>query len=312
MKIVRKYLPFVISFVLIAVLVAYAPWEEIGEIIADLSARTLLGLAVLGLAYHLVKALRFWYILRVLKINQPLPVVVLSYMTAQPISILPGGEVFRSHALQRYTGVPVSRSIGQFTIQGILEGCAMAALMLIAALDLGTLRIVSLGLAVAVAAAIFGIRRGYMANFGRFLNRFPFINVAEHKIEEFSRGNREVFSRDHFPRLMFISFIVELIGTAIAYVAVASIGGQINVFQAVLFYTVPIIAGFVSLLPGGIGISEQSAVGILYLSKVPVDVAVAATLLMRVSIVGLGIVYGLLAQLFGNRYVLSKLNHAAR
>jgi uncharacterized protein (TIRG00374 family) len=299
----KKVLPFVVSFVLIIILVAYAPWSEIWRILGDIHWTTIVGLFLLSLAYYATKTLRFWYILRAINIRKPLKEVSLAYMYAQPISILPGGEIYRSNALNRFTGVPVSKSIGQFTVQGILEGAAMGVLMIIAALELHTFRVVSLIMLIVVCVAIIGIRRGYMSNVGRYLNRLPFIDVAEHTIDHFSRSNRAVFSRRQFPRLFLISLLTEVIGTAIAYISVTGIGGEISVFQAALFYIIPIIVGFISFLPGGFGLSEQSAVGILYLSKVSVGTAVAATLLMRVTIVGLGVAYGAATILIGNYYL---------
>jgi uncharacterized membrane protein YbhN (UPF0104 family) len=113
------------------------------------------------------------------------------------------------------------------------------------------------------------------------------------------------------PLLYGISLIIEGVGAVIAYVSVIGLGGHINGYQAILAYAVPVILGFVSLLPGGFGVSEQSAVGVLLLSHVKVATAVAATLVMRVTIVGLGAVYGIIA-FFISRSHLRRLNlHAS-
>src|SRR5438270_580202 len=69
----------------------------------------------------------------------------------------------------------------------------------------------------------------------------------------------------------------------------------VNTRAAAFLYIIPVIVGFLSFLPGGVGLSEQSAVGVLLLSDATVAVAVAATLVMRIAIVALGFLYGLLA-----------------
>jgi uncharacterized membrane protein YbhN (UPF0104 family) len=97
-----------------------------------------------------------------------------------------------------------------------------------------------------------------------------------------------------------LSLAIEGVGAGIAFASVVGLGGDINGYQAILVYAIPIILGWLSLLPGGFGISEQSAVGVLLLSDVKVSTAVAATLIMRVTIVGLGAAYGGLAILFAH------------
>jgi uncharacterized protein (TIRG00374 family) len=300
MKRFRKLSSFVISAVLIGVLASYAPWAKVGHILSDFDLSTILILIGLSLLYYALKTLRFWYLLRALEIYKPLPIVAISYMSAQPVSLLPAGEVYRSYALQRYAGVPVKQSASQFTLQGVLEGGAMTLLMVVSALTLGTLRLAALALLVVFLVIVFCIQRGYLANAGRTLNKLPFVNLTEHAIEDFSQQNRAVLTRRWLPLLSGMSLLIEVVGSAIAYVSVVGIGGHINVFQAALLYIVPVIVGFLSLLPGGIGLSEQSAIGVLYLSGTPLALAVAATLIMRVTIVGLGVIYGLAASLIAH------------
>jgi len=295
---VRRYLPFVVSVILIIVLVSYAPWSQVSHILADFDLGTILLLVGLSLIYYGLKTIRFWYLLQAMNIQKPFKLVALSYMSAQPVSLLPGGEIYRSHALRRYTGVPIETSLPQFTMQGILEGGAMTSLMVISALALGTLRLVAISLAVFVLVVTIAISRGYISNVTRIANRLPFVNLTERSIQKFSKRHEAVLTWNWLPFLFGISLLIELSGTAIAYAAVVGLDGHINFYQAVLFYAIPIIVGFISLLPGGIGLSEQSAIGVLLLSRISIAHAIASTLIMRVTIVGLGVLYGCMALLF--------------
>jgi uncharacterized protein (TIRG00374 family) len=312
MKHLRTWLPVLISLLLLGVLVSIAPWHEILRVLSDFDLGTIILLILLSIAYYGFKSIRFNLILRSMGINKDVKLVYLSYMSAQPISLLPAGEIYRSHSLRKYTGVPVNRSIGQFTVQGILEGSAMASVLLISALALGELRVWALVFSLLLVAIVGLIRAGYLAPTFKQLNRIPFINVSDKNIELFSRSNREALSRERLPLLLIMSIIIELTGTAIAYIAAVSLGGNINFFQAAFVYTVPIIIGFISFLPGGIGLSEQGSVAVLLLSGSSVAIAVAATLVMRVTIVGLGIIYGLLAMLMGSDAIKPLVNKVSR
>lgn len=297
MKRLRRYLPILISVALIIILVGYAPWRAVGGLLGDFDTGTIFILIGLSLLYYTLKAVRFWYLLRAMGIEQPFKLVALSYIAAQPVTLLPAGEIYRSHSLERHTGVPVAHSLPQFTMQGVLEGAAMATIAGVSALALGTLRVPILLLGLATLLAIIAISRGYIANVTRQLNRLPFINVTNRNLERFSERHRSVLSWHWLPLLYAISLATELVGAGIAYAAVVGLGAHINMYQAVLVYVIPVIVGFISLLPGGLGVSEQSAVGILLLSHVSVAHAVASTLIMRVTIVGLGVVYGGIAML---------------
>jgi|GEM_PF-2306033 len=300
MKRLRRIAPFIISLILVLVLVSYAPWAKVARILGDFDLSTIFLLLGLSLIYYGLKSYRFWWLLRAMHIHKPLSLVTLSYISAQPVSLLPAGEIYRSNALERYTDVPVKQSLPQFTIQGLLEGIAMGTLALISAWTLGTLRIAAIGLTIVALLSLIGLRKGYFKYFIAVINRLPFLNVTAETVERFNRQHRDVLSRRNLPALYGQSLLIELSGTAIAYVSVVGIGGHINLFQAALLYVIPVIVGFISLLPGGLGISEQSAIGVLVLSDVSVEHAVAATLIMRVTIVGLGVVYGGIALIIGH------------
>lgn len=297
----RRYLPLFISVALVVVLVAYTPWNDVGSIADDISLASILGLLGLSILYYGLKTLRFWYLLKAMDIHQPLSIVGLSYLSAQPVSLLPGGELYRSRTLERHTGVPMQRSVAQFTMQGVLEGSAMVTLAIISAIFLGKLRVPFICLGVVIVVGIVLINRNGVANLGKILNRVPFLEIEDDSLKHLNRHHKAVMRWQWFSWLYALSICIELVGSAVALLSVASLGGHISVAQAVLVYVIPVIVGFVSFLPAGLGISEQSAVGIMLLSSVSIATAVASTLLMRITIVGTGLAYGAAALFFGRR-----------
>ncbi|HEX7633597.1 MAG TPA: lysylphosphatidylglycerol synthase transmembrane domain-containing protein [Candidatus Saccharimonadales bacterium] len=306
-KTAKRVIPVIISVILLAILAGYAPWGQVGHILADLDLSTILILVGLSLLYYGSKVARYWYLLRAMGIKKvQLRPVVVSYISAQPVSLLPAGEIYRSHALERYTGVPLSKSIPQFTLQGLLEGAALGSVAFVSALALQTLRLPFLVFGMMVIACVLAIRAGHLVGFVRLLNKLPFVNVTEKTIDDLNKRHAAVLTRKRLPFLFGLSILTELIGAAIAYTSVVGLGGHLNIFHAALFYVIPILVGFFSLLPGGFGASEHSAIGVLLLSDVTVGQAVASTLVMRVTIVGLGVLYGVLAELYGRRVLAPK------
>lgn len=293
----RQLLPVILSAVLLVVLIGYAPWSQVGQVLTKLSLALIILLLLLAMFYYALKAIRFWYMMRALGFHQPVGKVMLSYMSAQPITLLPAGELYRNHAFERHTGVPMRETIPSFTMQGLFEGAAMAIVGIISAIALGTLRLPALILTLLVAIGLIGVKAGQLKTFLDALNRIPFINIRKEHREAFSRGNQVMLERRWFSWLLILSIANELIGVLIALVAVNGLGGHINGFQAAFVYIVPVIVGFLSLLPAGLGASEQSSIGVLLLIHLNVALAVAATLLIRATLVGTGIIFGALATL---------------
>lgn len=295
MKRLRKYFPFLVSTILLIVLVSYAPFHEIRDALRHFNDWDVPLLIILSAAYYGLKALRWQYLLQSIGIFKPLKIVLLSYMVSQPVSLIPGGEIYRSHSLKRFTGVPIRRSIAQFTLQGYFEALSLTSIAVISALVLGVYAIPFVLLAIGLIFSVRAIQLGHVSTVSHLVNRLPFIKITGQSIENFSKDHQSALSGRWFAQIYGFSVFTDLFGVAIAYVAVTGVGGELSIFQAVLLYVIPIVVGFLSFLPGGVGASEQSAVGILLLSDVSLSQAVAATLVMRTAIVGLGVFYGVLS-----------------
>ncbi len=203
-------------------LLSYTPLEGARAAFSKISATDLLILVTLSLAYYLLKTVRFWYLLQALQINKSYPLVALSYMAAQPVTLLPGGELYRSQSLKLYTGVPIKRSLAQFTMQGILEGAGLASVAVVSALALQTLRTPLLIFLAIVVLSLLAINRGYLAKVSYLLNRLPFITITPLNIEQFNQRNKNVLTRRWLPALYGLSILIELIGASVAMFAVSS------------------------------------------------------------------------------------------
>lgn len=291
----QKILPIIISGFLILVIVGYAPWAEVGRILSQTQPEVIAGLFGLSLLYYASKVYRYWFMLRTLGIKQPLGAVTLTYLAAQPVTLLPAGELYRSEVLKTYRRVPISQSVPTFTAQGLFEGLGMAALGMLAAILLGIQRVPTLILLVLVIIGVLAIRAGLIDHVARPINALPFIHVSRSRLRGFSNRNKALFSGRAFFVLFGLSLVSELVGASIAYLSIVGLGGSIDLLQATLIYIIPVLVGFISLLPGGLGASEQSAIGLFVLMGVPTALAIAATLVMRTTLMGSGIIYSVIA-----------------
>jgi uncharacterized protein (TIRG00374 family) len=294
----KRYLPFVVSIGLLILLAVFAPWQQALDELGDLKITTFGLLLMFSLIYYAAKTYRYWLMLGPIGIKQPFKVVALTYLSAQSVTLLPAGELYRNTMLERYTGVGMAKSSPTFLMQGVLEGVVLAGLALLGAATLKKAALPIGVVAFLIAGIIFVLKGGYLARSRRlagWINKLPFIQVSRRRLQTFSKQNEALLSSKIFAGLIGLSLISELAGVAIIYTSIHALGGHINFYAASIIYTVPIVVSFVTFLPGGLGANEQSSVGLMLLFHVSAVVAVAAVLLTRIYITGLGVIYGWIA-----------------
>lgn len=294
----RKYLPLVIGFLILAVMAFFVPWQDVVDRLFRLTPMTLAMLVGLSLVYFYGKVLRYWLMLRMLDVKVSISKVALACMVAQPVSVLPAGELYRGAMLKRYANVSISKGSPTVVTQAIVEaiGLLLVALVGAAVLRQGMLPItvVASGLILVVV----GIKKNQINLSQKILNKIPGISVTRSKLKVFLSSNQTLLHRYNFFTLLAASFITTLAGVGIIFVAARGLGVQLSLFQAAISYALPVVLGAVSFLPGGIGASEQGLVGMLALFGVGISPAVAITLIMRTFTLGVGFVYGFLALLY--------------
>jgi uncharacterized protein (TIRG00374 family) len=110
--------------------------------------------------------------------------------------------------------------------------------------------------------------------------------------------------RCHTPRLLVLSTLLSLLAwsaEAFAFhVLCARLGMHLSLGYTVFVYAASMIAGSVSLLPGGLGGTEAAMVALLLLKGVALPQAVAVTVLIRLATLWFAVALGL-AALMGMR-----------
>ena len=97
---------------------------------------------------------------------------------------------------------------------------------------------------------------------------------------------RGVTSIRHRPGVLLILLLVAIgdwVGTVAAlWFCFAALGTFLGVGTLITGFSLGITAGFISMVPGGLGVQEGSMVGIYTLLGVPVRTAVLAAILFRI------------------------------
>ena len=92
--------------------------------------------------------------------------------------------------------------------------------------------------------------------------------------------------------ITIVSWFFECIGF---YLVTYGYSVDISLNLATFIYSFSTIAGAISMLPGGLGLTEGSMTGLLILNKIPKDIAVAITIIIRFATLWFAVAIGLIS-----------------
>ena len=295
LKRLAAYVPLVVGIGILAVAAPFVPWDQVIPALIRLPGWAWAGLTALSLVYYAGRIIRYWLMLRLLGQSTALGRVALACLVAQPVAVLPGGELYRGAMLKRYGNVSLTHGIPSVFAQSVAESLG---LVVIALLGVATLH--QYTAAVLIIAAVFGliwavIRWHNPRLSHRLINKLPGVQIHHHRLRSFLDKNRTLLTGRNFGWLWLASLISTAAGIGMLWVGALALTTPLALPQAAIAYALPTVLETVSFLPGGLGVNEQGSVGILALFGVSLPLAVALTILVRVFTLGVGFIYGFAA-----------------
>jgi uncharacterized protein (TIRG00374 family) len=220
------------------------------------------------------------------------------YFGGFALTVTPGkaGEMMRSVLLKKH-GVPYAHSIAAFMSERLSD---LLAIVLLALCGLYTYPRASLavlaGAGIGVVALVFLSRRA-LPRAG--VRTSPWLsNGRIGKFIQQAHAMLRAASQCHTPTLLWQSGVLSVLAWSAEAVAFFFIlrwlGVDVQLEFAVFVYAASILAGVITLLPGGLGGTEAVMIALLVGQGIPPGTAAAATMLIRLTTlwfaVGLGAV----------------------
>ena len=255
-------------------------------------------LAGLGLASsnYLLRFLRWAFYLKVLKIEAPVDISALVFLSGLAMSITPGkaGELVKCYLLNSKTQVPVSRSAPVVVMERLTDVISVIILGLtgFVLLPIPVIVVLAVALAVSVIGLMFALSRHTLR-----LTGLPILS----KWSELLRDSQEGFKELAAPRVLVVGVAIGAVawfaeGLAL-WVILRGIGSEIDLVRALPIYAAATLVGAVTALPGGLVGTEGSMLAFLQQSGVTRAGASAGTVLIRLVTLWFAVLVGLLALL---------------
>ena len=248
-------------------------WETLQHVPLDL----LPVLLALSLVNYLMRGLRWLLFSRALGLNVPPMRNALYYVAGFSMTATPGklGEALRLWLLRRYHGCALERSAPLLVADRLTDGVATSTVV---ALTLALLRPVLLVWALDVTFHL--------------IRRAPRLFVRARRA---ARGLQAIGA----PGVLALAVVFGLIGWCAEGLSFAlllhALGVTLATPAAIFVFCFAMLVGALSFLPGGLGSTEATMVGLLVTQGVPVSTAVVATGVVRVTTLWFAICLGLVA-----------------
>jgi uncharacterized protein (TIRG00374 family) len=222
------------------------------------------------------------------------------FMSGLIMSVTPGkmGELLKAYLVKQITNEPVSKTAPIILAERITDFVSLVIIALIGAylFDYGRMIVISVGLFFALILIIISSRR--LALF--FLLQLERINY----LKKFLTGIHSAYESSYIllqPKslllmtlLSFVSWGFECLGY---YIILVNFNIEIPMMfaWASFSYAFATIIGAVTLLPGGLGVTDGSLTFFIVDKNYPIDVAVASTFIIRVVTLWFAVFVGIVS-----------------
>ena len=255
-------------------------------------------LAALGLASanYFLRFLRWAFYLTYLKIDVPVHVSALVFLSGLAMSITPGkaGELVKCYLLNSRTGVPVSRSAPVVVMERLTDVISVIILGLtgFALLPAPVIAVLAVVLVLTVAGMMFAVSRQASR-----LTSLPILSRWSGLLRDSQEGFKELAA----PKVMVVGVAFGAVawfaeGVAL-WLLLKGIGSDVALVRALPIYAAATLVGAVTALPGGLVGTEGSMLAFLQQSGVTRAAASAGTVLVRLVTLWFAVAVGLLALL---------------
>ena len=289
-------------------------WEETVSAFTRLTSLQLGILLALSLVNYFFRCLRWHIYTRAMNINLTFLSDVRHYIGGFALTATPGriGELIRLRWIWGETGRKPD-STGSLVLVDRAADLTAVGLVLVAAIGFSaagikggwSVAIISLALAwLATRPTLF---RGAISIGWRIVGRFPRFFAMLRR----AANGLKIFSK---PSVLIPTTICGMIGWTAEgyafYLLLDWLGADIAPTTALAIFFFAMLSGSASGLPGGIGGAEAAMIALLTLFDVPLEIALPATAIIRITTLWFAIAVGLLVFPFAERHSMNQLNEA--
>jgi uncharacterized protein (TIRG00374 family) len=256
---------------------------------------------ILGLTFinYLLRFVKWQFFLKQIEIEVPLKESFAIFLSGLAMTITPGkaGELLKSLMLKEIKNVAVSRSAPIIFAERLSDGFGLLILSLsgLTMFKYGWQALLAVGLIMVSLVILIKIPYCHKALY-YICSNTPvikrFVGIFENLLHSASR----LLTLKALAFTIILSVISWSFECIAFYYVFVGLGYKVSILAATFTLAFSSIIGSVSMLPGGLGATEGSIMGLLVkVIGVPFNIAAVATILIRFCTLWFGVIVGLIA-----------------
>ena len=229
-----------------------------------------------------------------------------TFMSGLIMSVTPAklGEVLKSVLVKEITGIPISKTAPIILAERITDFLSLLVIAISGAYLFDYGGKVTIIVALFFVTLIFIISNKKIAlPIINFAERIPLIKKYIHNIQSAYESSYQLLKPGPLIQMTVLSLVAwgfECLGY---YLILVNFDVNFGVFWAFFSYSFSTIIGAISMLPGGLGLTEGSLTFLLVQKQVAMDIAVATTFIIRVVTLWFAVLVGIVSlTLYQKRY----------
>ena len=297
-RVIRSILIFVVAGVVLYAAATFASdYKSIMESLLRFPITVLMEVIGLVLIGWLLRGWRFHYYLRQGGAAVPLGYSIAAFLAGFALTGTPGkiGEAVKAVFLKQDYEVPATRVVGIVVMERLMD---LWGVLLLGSFSLvlfsGWSHLFILCAAAVIAGGIFLCMERVYRPILEFFGRISFLSWISGRILEILTTGRDLMT----PRIFIVGLLVSAVAWGMEsvslYLTLEGLGLQSTLLQANFAYCFSTIVGALSMLPGGIGGTEASMIGILKFMGISYADGLPAVILIRLCTLWLAVLVGVI------------------
>lgn len=263
-------------------------------------------LLILSFSNYFTRFLKWHYYIKLLNIKLSFGDSFAIFMIGLIMSVTPGkfGELLKSYMVKEKTGVQLSRTIPIVFTERITDFISVVILALSGALffnyEIVLLSVVGIFFLVVVYVIS---NRNLSLKLLLFLGKIKFLSKYIPKLTEAYESSYTMLKMKPLVLMTLLSIVAWSFECFGFYIILVNFDVLISVFWATFVYGFATIAGSITMLPAGLGVTDGSLTFFIIEKGYSSDVAVAATFIVRAVTLWFAVLVGVLSVfIFKNRF----------
>ncbi len=301
---IQKHIKSIILVVILAVAlylssVIYIGWDDSIKLIKNISATAWLSLISCSFASYLLRYARWNYFIKNLGFDISHKLHFFYYLSGFALTITPAkvGETIRSLYLFNH-GVSYPKSISAFFVERLLDLTVVTMLSSLLLLQHAEYKVFILILTFFIIALILSLKLGYLQkilDYGISTITFRKIVSLLNSLTALLNNASIMLKLPSLSIGLVLGILAWSIQAAAFYILLNELGFSIQLHIAISIYSIALLSGAVSFIPGGIGSTEIVMGVFLYYFGAPKEVVILAPIIIRITSLWFAVLIGLMA-----------------